>query len=367
MNTIYGFHHIYALQKLCKIHYGVINLFGEHGTGKTFLIKHYKQYLEKEGYITINMPDEFAFINSIDNIPYISYESILYWLEDLKYIQNKISSFALIIDTKYALQRVSKRIINLLNNFCKRNHNVLIIFTSLLPQNFSLDITNIQLLNFTNQDVYHYIHNNLPNIPENIINNIFDKTNGNISSVKSFCKLMQNASIIPDTIVYHNCIVDASGHPISSSGKNNIKIKISDIDDQLLYEISKKPQLLHNLSSYDFERIIAKIFEKKGFSVKITPQTRDGGKDIFIAKNDLCSFLFYVECKKYASNRPVGIEVIQRLYGVISAEKATGGIIATTSYFAKPAKDYILEHQLENQLTLQDYNALVDILNNMKF
>jgi len=367
MEAIYGTNHICALKKLCQIHYGVINLSGEHGTGKTFLLNHYKQYLEKEGYIVINMPDEFILANTTENKPYTSYESLLYWLEDVKYIKNRISTYALIIDPIFTLKFLSKRKINLLYNFYKKSPNVLIIITSLLPQNIFHDVINIQLFNFTNQDTYNYIHNTLPYIPTNIINIIFNKTNGNILLVREFCKLIQNINTIPDTIIYHNCIVGTDGQPISSHEKTNIKINVSEIDNQLLYEISKNPKLLYNISSYDFERVIAKIFEKRGFSVKITAQTRDGGKDIFVAKNDLCSFLFYIECKKYAPNRPVGIEVIQRLYGVISAEKATGGIIATTSTFTKPAKDYIQEHQLEHQITLQDYNAIVDIINNLKF
>ncbi len=367
MNTIYGVNHIYALQKLQQIRYGVVNLSGDHGTGKTFLLGHYKQYLEKHGYIVINMPDEFVFANSIGNTPHISYESLLYWLEDVRYIKSRMSSHALIIDSLFTLKTISKRKINLLRNFFKNSPNMLIIITSLIPQNVAYDVTNIQLTNFTNSDVNNYIHSILPNIPTDIINSIFYKTQGNIILVREFCKLIQDIKLIPDTVIYRNCIIGSDGQPISSAERNNIKIEISDMDEQLLYEISQNPILLHQLSSYEFERIIAKIFEKRGFSVKITPKTRDGGKDIFIAKNDLCSFLFYVECKKYAPNRPVGIEVIQRLYGVISAEKATGGIIATTSYFAKPAKNYIQEHQLDHQLTLQDYDTLVDIINNIKF
>lgn len=367
MDTIYGSNHIQALQKLCQIHYGVINLSGEHGTGKTLLLNHYTQFLEKNGYTTIHMSDEFFFAHSTRNKPQLSYEALLYWMEDIAYVKNRISSYALIIDPIFTLQKLSKRIINLLYNFYKKAPNVLIIITSLISQNLSYNVVNIKLFNFSNQDVYDYIHNTLPYIPYNIINSIFHNTNGNILLVKEFCKLIQNINDIPDTIVYHNCIIGRDGQPISSSNKTTININVSEIDDQLLYEVSQNPNILYNLSSYDFERIVAKIFEKRGFSVKITPQTRDGGKDIFIAKNDLCSFLFYVECKKYAPNRPVGIEVIQRLYGVISAEKATGGIIATTSYFAKPAKNYIQEHQLEHQLTLQDYDNLVDILNSIKF
>lgn len=166
-------------------------------------------------------------------------------------------------------------------------------------------------------------------------------------------------------LIYKSCIVDSSGKSIYNIDEQT-KIIVTEINDELLYVLSQNPKLLYNLSPYEFERVIAKMFEKKGFSVKITPQTRDGGKDIFVAKNDLCSFLFYVECKKYAPDQHVGIDVIQRLYGVVSAEKATGGIIATTSYFTKPAKNYIQEHQLEHQLTLQDYDTISDILKTLQ-
>lgn len=52
---------------------------------------------------------------------------------------------------------------------------------------------------------------------------------------------------------------------------------------------------------------------------------------------------------------------------MVSAEKATGGIIATTSYFTKPAKDYIQENHLEHQLTLQDYDAISNILKSLQY
>lgn len=167
------------------------------------------------------------------------------------------------------------------------------------------------------------------------------------------------------SIICQPCIVNSFGNTIDNID-NPTKIIITEVNDQLLHDLAVNPTLLHDLSSYSFEQVIAKMFEKKGFTVRITPQTRDGGKDIFIAKNDLLSFMFYVECKKYAPNQHVGIDVIQRLYGVISAEKATGGIIATTSYFTKTAKDYIQEHQLEHQLTLQDYNTISDMLKSLQ-
>lgn len=212
-----------------------------------------------------------------------------------------------------------------------------------------------------NENILKRYHYNTYNLAEDIADAMFaPRVYNNIRELISSSPFDGNYDLI-----YNPCLFDALGKVLPEID-NKTKIIITEVNDELLYELSRNPNLLYNLSPYDFERVIARMFEKKGFTVKITPQTRDGGKDIFIAKNDLCSFLFYVECKKYSPDQHVRIDVIQRLYGVISAEKATGGIIATTSYFTKPAKDYIQEHQLEHQLTLQDYNTISNILKSLQ-
>lgn len=190
--------------------------------------------------------------------------------------------------------------------------------------------------------------------------NLRNSLRKSISSESSFQKT-DNA-----TSIYQPCIVDSFGEPINKD-KNSSKIIITEINDQLLYTLSQNPDFLYSLTPYNFECIMAKIFEKNGYSVKITPQTRDGGKDIFIAQNDVCSYMLYVECKKYSPNHHVGVDIIQRLYGIISAEKATGGIVATTSYFTQPAKDYIKKHNLNHQITLHDYNTIIDNLKSIKY
>ena len=55
--------------------------------------------------------------------------------------------------------------------------------------------------------------------------------------------------------------------------------------------------------------------------------------------------MFLVECKHYASNRPVGIEVIRNIYGVMgmNKRKLAGGIITAAPYFAKGVKEKIIE------------------------
>lgn len=243
--------------------------------------------------------------------------------------------------------------------------------TLAIPNHFADEINHyihmIEITPLSRVDMNILLHNLYNRHGKDIIDKIFNATQGNILLSHEIGHFLLNQEInnINLNLVYTPCIVDKYGNRIDEIDSPT-KVIVTEINDQLLYELAKNPELLYNLSSYDFERVIARIFEKQGYSVEITPKTHDGGKDIFIAKQGLASFLFYVECKKYAPNKPVGIDIIQRLYGVICAEKANGGFIATTSYFTKPAEDYIKEHNLEHQLTLQDYNTISDILKSLQ-
>jgi restriction endonuclease Mrr len=66
--------------------------------------------------------------------------------------------------------------------------------------------------------------------------------------------------------------------------------------------------------------------------------------------------LYVVECKRYRSSRKVGIEIVQRLYGVARSKGATKGLVVTTSTFTKDALDFAAP--LMYQISLHDYEAL---------
>ncbi|MBL8178744.1 MAG: restriction endonuclease, partial [Bryobacterales bacterium] len=67
-------------------------------------------------------------------------------------------------------------------------------------------------------------------------------------------------------------------------------------------------------------------------------------------------FLTIVECKKYASKEPVGIDVVQRLYGIQQTKQANKALIVTTSFFTKPAKEEAALHN--NLIDLKDFHSL---------
>lgn len=107
---------------------------------------------------------------------------------------------------------------------------------------------------------------------------------------------------------------------------------------ELFSEISKKPEILYQLDPRRFEELIANIFSRYGFSVELTKQTRDGGRDIIAVRSDLdIKSRYIIECKRYAQHRPVGVELVRSLYGVQMKEGANKSVIATTSYFTPDA------------------------------
>lgn len=153
----------------------------------------------------------------------------------------------------------------------------------------------------------------------------------------------------------NKCIIDPLGYPVSDI--TNIRIDVSEVNDWMLNELKKNPTDLYQLSSRRFEELIAEILIRKGYEVELTSATRDGGKDIYAArKDDIGSFLYIVECKKYNPDHKVGVSVLRDLYGVLSKERATYGVAVTTSYFSKPAQEF--QKDIQFQMSLQDFDSI---------
>ncbi len=129
------------------------------------------------------------------------------------------------------------------------------------------------------------------------------------------------------------------------------------INAKLLEEMSKNPRLMLSLTPRQFEEFVAELFLREGFDVELTPEKKDGGRDILaVSHNELGSHLYLAECKRYSPKNPVGVEYVRSLYGVLEAEKATHGIIATTSYFTKGAQAF--SRDLKWRIGLKNYNDL---------
>lgn len=141
-------------------------------------------------------------------------------------------------------------------------------------------------------------------------------------------------------------------------------ITLSPINDVVLKYLSENPRALYQLTSRKFEEVMAEIYNRLGYKVKLTKQTRDGGKDIILRKPDILGdFIYYVECKKYAPSNPIGVGIVREFSGVINMDKVNGGIIATTSYFSEGAREMIMNYNLGFQIQMHDYDKIRELLN----
>ena len=140
-----------------------------------------------------------------------------------------------------------------------------------------------------------------------------------------------------------------------------IEMRVPELILSIYEQVLNDPRVVYKLEPYQFEYLVAEIFRNKGFNAKVTQQTRDGGKDI-IATCEIGGILYrtYFECKKYARNRPVRVDIIRSLFGVLERDRIEKGVIVTTSYFTK---DAVREaERLNGRIKLIDYNALCKMM-----
>lgn len=131
--------------------------------------------------------------------------------------------------------------------------------------------------------------------------------------------------------------------------------KIKDI----LFEIFLHNEKLYEISSREFEKVIAELLYFNGFEVELSKQTRDGGYDIIALKrmDNLNPIKYLVECKRFGPTRRIGVEIIRSFKEVIQTEQANKGLIVTTSYFSSDA----IKKQLETPYLL-DYKDKDDLM-----
>jgi restriction system protein len=88
-----------------------------------------------------------------------------------------------------------------------------------------------------------------------------------------------------------------------------------------------------------WEEILAGAFDKAGFTVTLTPSTGDHGRDVIAVKHGVGCMRILGSMKAYSPDHVVTREHVHEMLGVLNAEGATKGVIATTSNFAPKILD----------------------------
>lgn len=146
--------------------------------------------------------------------------------------------------------------------------------------------------------------------------------------------------------------------PTSAPLNEIISQHLDAITAELIKHLAKHPNLLYQLEPRRFEMLIAELLNDMGYDVELTPQSRDGGRDILAALNlPHGKILTLVECKRFSPERKVGIDIVERFLWVLDRkDKASCGLIATTSDFSSDAIE--TEKQYQWRLSLKNFDGL---------
>jgi HJR/Mrr/RecB family endonuclease len=143
---------------------------------------------------------------------------------------------------------------------------------------------------------------------------------------------------------------------------SNIPIVIKELTEEMMFQISNNTELIYNIDPFVFEQFVAKILIKFKMQVQLQKKTRDGGIDIIAFKDEIYTENYYIfECKRYTPHKKVGIDIVQRLYGVKKSERANKAFLVTSSTFTKDAMKFCAQHYFDLQLV--DYIELSKWLN----
>lgn len=139
---------------------------------------------------------------------------------------------------------------------------------------------------------------------------------------------------------------DLAHSPIAS-------IVFREVSNEALRWLADHPNSLDGLHSYDFENLVAELFDRAGFAVTLTARSKDRGVDLFATRHtSLGPLLYVVECKRYRRDRAVGPGWVRQLSYVVDREHANVGVLATTSFFSAGAIEE--QREIPFKLTLRD-------------
>ncbi len=130
------------------------------------------------------------------------------------------------------------------------------------------------------------------------------------------------------------------------------------LGETIVSRLKTRSQDIFGISPREFETVVAELLTDMGAAVHLTPITRDGGYDMVAhIPSPIGDLLCFVEVKRNARHRPVGVSVVRALHGVLEDKDASAGLIVTTSYFSPEAKMHQERHAA--RLRLADYADVI--------
>lgn len=137
-------------------------------------------------------------------------------------------------------------------------------------------------------------------------------------------------------------------------------IKKSTTDEILETILSKTPR--------EFEKLVVALLQKMGYggeiknSGTVTQATNDNGIDGIIKEDILGLGRIYIQAKRYALDKSISREEIQKFVGALAVAQSNKGVFITTSYFTKNASDYVNNLNGSTTIVLIDGEKLAEFI-----
>jgi len=139
------------------------------------------------------------------------------------------------------------------------------------------------------------------------------------------------------------------------------RLDVEEINAQLVRRLALHPEMMYELDPRKFEQLVAELFRDKGYDIELGRGTKDGGIDMrAFLRNDIGTLLTLIQCKRFAPQNKVNVDVIRGLYGVVNREDASSGLIVTTSSFTRDTRSE--QSEIRHRIHLAEYTNLVDWL-----
>lgn len=157
----------------------------------------------------------------------------------------------------------------------------------------------------------------------------------------------------PNVVLDPREILDA--WQIPSKG---LAVEVGTVPVALMQAIGRDPRVLHQVDPRQFEVTVAEILARHGFrNVNVTPRSGDGGRDVEAQQTVAgIPIRFYFECRQHGPDKPVQINELRALLGVVMHGRANKGVLVTTSRFTTGGLEFIAENAY---LDGKDYDDLV--------
>jgi HJR/Mrr/RecB family endonuclease len=142
---------------------------------------------------------------------------------------------------------------------------------------------------------------------------------------------------------------------------DEVSIIFKAVNDQIAKLIAENPNKLLELEWRDTERLVADVLSEFGFEVKLTPASKDGGKDIILeCFNKQSRKSYIVEIKHWRSGQRVGSSLIKDFINVIINEKRDKGLYISSFGYTDNAFESLTE--IDRQLVkFSDRNKIVGL------